>query len=54
MYARNLFNFIKPAISEEGELNIDWDDEVFASSALTRDGEIKHEPTRESIEGGSA
>jgi NAD(P) transhydrogenase subunit alpha len=54
MYARNLFNFIKPAISEEGELTIDWEDEVFASSALTRDGEIKHEPTREAIEGGSA
>ncbi len=54
MYARNLFNFIKPAINEEGELNIDWEDEVFAQSALTRDGEIKHEPTREAIEGGSA
>lgn len=54
MYARNLFNFIKPAISEEGELNIDWEDEVFASSVLTRDGEIKHEPSREAIEGGSA
>ena len=54
MYARNLFNFIKPAISEEGELTIDWEDEVFAKSALTRDGEIKHEPTREAIEGGSA
>ncbi len=54
MYARNLFNFIKPAISEDGELNIDWEDEVYASSALTRDGEIKHEPTREAIEGGTA
>jgi len=54
MYARNLFNFIKPAISEEGELSIDWEDEVFAKSALTYDGEIKHEPTRDAIEGGSA
>lgn len=54
MYARNLFNFIKPAISERGELNIDWEDEVFAQSVLTRDGEITHQPTRESIEGGSA
>jgi NAD(P) transhydrogenase subunit alpha len=53
MYARNLFNFIKPAI-DEGELKIDWEDEVFAQSALTHDGEIKHEPTREAIEGGSA
>jgi len=54
MYARNLFNFIKPAINEEGELSIDWEDEVFAKSALTYDGEIKHEPTRDAIEGGSA
>jgi NAD(P) transhydrogenase subunit alpha len=54
MYARNLFNFIKPAIGEDGELNIDWEDEVFAASALTRNGEITHEPTREAIEGGSA
>ncbi len=51
MYARNLFNFIKSAI-EEGELKIDWDDEVFAESVLTRDGEIKHDATREAIEGG--
>jgi len=53
MYARNLFNFISPAI-KEGELNIDWEDEVFASSALTHDGEIKHEATREAIEGGAS
>lgn len=51
MYARNLFNFISPAI-DDGELKIDWEDEVFASSALTHDGEIKHEPTREALEGG--
>ena len=53
MYARNLLNFISPAI-EEGELKIDWEDEVFASSALTHAGEIKHQPTREAIEGGAA
>ncbi len=50
MYSRNLFNFITPAI-EEGELKIDWEDEVFASSALTRDGNIQHEATRKAIEG---
>jgi NAD(P) transhydrogenase subunit alpha len=53
MYARNLFNFIKPAI-KDGNLKIDWDDEVFAQSLLTRDGEIKHKATRESIERGSS
>ena len=53
MYARNLFNFIKPAI-EDGELKIDWEDEVFANSVLTYDGETKHESTRQAIEGGAA
>ena len=50
MFARNLFNFISPAI-DDGELKIDWEDEVFAQSVLTKDGEIKHEATREAVEG---
>jgi NAD(P) transhydrogenase subunit alpha len=49
MYARNLLNFLKPAI-QKGELAIDWNDEVFAQSCVTHGGEIKHEPTRKSIE----
>ena len=52
MYARNLFNFLSPAI-KDGELVIDWDDEVFASAVLVRDGEIRHEATRTAIEGDS-
>ena len=49
MYARNLLNFLKPAIDKSGELVIDWNDEVFAQSCLTHGGEIKHEQTRSSI-----
>ena len=52
MYARNLFNFIQPAITEEG-LKIDWEDEVFAGAVLTHDGEIKHEATRKAVEGAN-
>ncbi len=52
MFSRNLFNFISPAI-KDGELAIDWEDEVFASSVLTRDGEIRHEATRKALEGAS-
>ena len=48
MYARNLLNFLKPAI-DKGELKIDWSDEVFAQSVLTAGGEIRHEPTRKLI-----
>ena len=50
MYSRNLLNFLKPALNK-GELAIDWNDEVFAQSCLTRDGKISHEPTRKAIEG---
>lgn len=50
MYARNLLNFLKPAL-DKGELKIDWNDEVFAQSCLTHAGQIKHEPTRKAVEG---
>jgi len=50
MYAKNLLNFLTPMI-KDGEFRPDWDDEVIADSTLTRDGEIKHAPTRELVEG---
>jgi len=52
MYARNLLNFIQPAI-KNGELAIDWQDEVFAQSVLTHDGEVKHAGTAKLL-GGAA
>jgi NAD(P) transhydrogenase subunit alpha len=51
MYARNLYNFLKPAIDKQGNLAIDWQDEVFAQSCLTHAGAIKHEPTAKLVEG---
>jgi NAD(P) transhydrogenase subunit alpha len=50
MYARNLLNFLKPAL-DKGELKIDWNDEVFAQACVTHGGQIKHEPTRKALEG---
>jgi NAD(P) transhydrogenase subunit alpha len=40
MYARNLFNFLEPALVS-GELAIDWSDEVFAGAMLTKDGQAR-------------
>ena len=51
MYSRNLYNFLT-LIIKDGELKLDWDDQVLADSCLTHDGEIKHGPTRERLEGG--
>jgi NAD(P) transhydrogenase subunit alpha len=50
MYARNLLNFLQPAI-KNGTLAIDWQDEVFAQSALTHDGQVKHAGTAKLITG---
>jgi H+-translocating NAD(P) transhydrogenase subunit alpha len=50
MYSRNLFNFLKPALAN-GELAIDWNDEVFGGAVLTHGGMIKHEATRKAVEG---
>jgi NAD(P) transhydrogenase subunit alpha len=50
MYARNLLNFLQPAI-KNGELAIDWQDEVFAQSVLTHDGQVKHAGTAKLLSG---
>ncbi len=50
MYSKNLFNLLSLMI-KEGELQIDWEDEVIAGSTLTHAGEIKHTPTRQLVEG---
>lgn len=52
LYAKNLFNLVSLMI-HDGKLAPDWDDEVLRDSTLTRDGEIKHAPTRQLVEGES-
>ena len=49
MYSRKLFNLLKPAVPQ-GELAIDWSDEVFAGAVLTHDGQIKHAASLKALE----
>jgi NAD(P) transhydrogenase subunit alpha len=51
MYARNLLNFLQPAL-KSGVLAIDWQDEVFVQSALTHAGEVRHAATAKLLESG--
>lgn len=51
-YAKNLYNLIALMVSD-GTLAPDWEDEVLRDTTLTRDGEIKHAPTRQLVEGGA-
>jgi NAD(P) transhydrogenase subunit alpha len=48
MYARNLFNFISPFI-KDGELKLDWDDEILAGTVFTRNGTIRNERVRKAL-----
>ena len=46
MYAKNLFNLISPFITEQGELELDYSDEVIAGSLMLCEGEIKSDRYR--------
>jgi NAD(P) transhydrogenase subunit alpha len=50
MYARNLFNFLSPFI-RDGQLMLDWNDEILKGSVFTHDGKIQHEGVRKVLEG---
>ncbi|HUK99773.1 MAG TPA: NAD(P) transhydrogenase subunit alpha [Nitrospirota bacterium] len=48
MYARNLFNFISPFI-KDGELELDWSDEIISGSVFTHQGQIRHEGVKKAL-----
>ena len=42
LYAKNLQNFVDLIVSPEGEMKLDWEDEIIIGCGLMRDGEIVH------------
>ncbi len=53
MYSRNLYNLLSLMV-RDGEIRLDWEDQVIADTCLTHDGQIRHAPTRERLEGGKS
>ena len=51
-YARNLMHFLTPFV-KEGDLVLDWDDEILSGSVLTRDGAIVNDAVRTLVDGGT-
>ena len=49
LYSRNLLSLVTLMI-DEGELKLDWEDEVLAKSVLTHDGDIRNAAAREAVE----
>lgn len=46
MYGKNLFNFLKLIVGKEGELQLNFDDDIVAGACITHEGEVKNERVR--------
>jgi H+-translocating NAD(P) transhydrogenase subunit alpha len=53
LYARNVQSLLKVMVDDEGQLKLDFEDEVIKGACITHDGEIVHEGAKEAA-GGSA
>jgi H+-translocating NAD(P) transhydrogenase subunit alpha len=47
LYAKNVENLLGLLIDEEGDLKLDFEDEIVAGACITHDGEIRNERARE-------
>jgi NAD(P) transhydrogenase subunit alpha len=43
MYGKNVLNFLQLIITKEGEVNLNWEDDLVKGSCVTHNGEIVHE-----------
>lgn len=43
MFGKNVINFLKLMIDEEGNLNLNWEDDIVANTCVTHAGEVKSE-----------
>jgi H+-translocating NAD(P) transhydrogenase subunit alpha len=53
LYSRNVVNLLTH-LAEEGELQLDFDDEVTDAICLAHGGEVRSDAAREALEGGSS
>jgi NAD(P) transhydrogenase subunit alpha len=51
LYARNVQALLELMLDEEGELTLDFDDEIIAGACITREGEILNAAARALVEG---
>jgi NAD(P) transhydrogenase subunit alpha len=50
LYARNIQSLLELMLGEEGELELNFDDEVIAGACVVRDGDIVHEGAKKTVE----
>ncbi|MEJ2240140.1 MAG: hypothetical protein P8X82_17755, partial [Gemmatimonadales bacterium] len=52
MYARNMQTFLTQIV-KDGELNLDFEDEIIGGTCITHDGKIVHEAVSKALNEGS-
>jgi NAD(P) transhydrogenase subunit alpha len=52
LYARNIAEFVGLVV-KEGNFDPNFDDEIIAGTCVTHEGEVRHGPTRDLLEGGT-
>jgi NAD(P) transhydrogenase subunit alpha len=45
MYGKNVLNFLQLIITKEGEINLNWEDDLVKGSCITHNGEVVNERT---------
>ena len=43
MYGKNVLNFLQLIITKEGQVNLNWEDDLVKGSCMTHNGKIVHE-----------
>src|SRR5919107_1396723 len=54
LYARNVQSLLELMLDDEGNLNLDFEDEIVAGACVVRDGEIVHEGAKKTVEAAAA
>jgi len=54
LYARNVQSLLELMLDEEGNVSLDFEDEIIKGACVTRDGEIVHEGAKKTVEGAAA
>lgn len=54
LYARNVQALLELMLDEDGDLHLDFDDEIIAGACVVRDGEIVHAGARRTVETAAA
>ena len=46
MYSKNIQNLLALLITKDGQLNLDFSDEIIAGTCISNNGEVVHEATK--------